>query len=233
MLSADGLNLEKLANMGITKDRGGRLRIGHDVAKEMGLGGGRWLKKEEESNVPAAIKGYGALPEELRTGNTYSTIERFHFAAAAENGVPISSQMFEPHQRFLEDELDAAKLRINSCDGLPQRSALAAYWRHNERQAEKGYAPATTKQFIESLVTGIEQKLKDLEGVGDQWTRNAKSLVTTDPKRALESALVAVYHKRMVDYLAPKLAAVKNSGNASGNGYGTHDATARLVAATV
>ncbi|MBI2144324.1 hypothetical protein HYU17_04215 [Candidatus Woesearchaeota archaeon] len=218
VLSADGLDLETLANMGITKDRGGRLRIGHDVAREMGLGGGRWLKKEEEAKVPDAIKGYGALPEELRAGNTYSTIERFHFAAeAGRNGVPVSGQAFEPHQHSLEGKLDAAKVRTAS-DGLPQRSVLAAYWNHNGEQAGKGYAPVTTKQFIEGLVAGVEQQLKNLEGEAIRLTGEAKSFVVTDAEQALKSALTATYLKRMVDYLTPKLAAAKSRGNVPGNG---------------
>lgn len=217
MLNANGFDLETLANMGITKDRGGRLRIGHDVAKEMGLGGGRWLKKAEEAMVPAAVKGYSILLEELKAGNTYSTIERFHFAAeAGANGIPVSGQVFESYQRSLEGKLDAAKV-INVSDGLPQRSVLAAYWNHNEDQAKKGYAPVTTKQFIEGLVAGVEEQLKNSGTETIRLTGEAKSLVMTDPEAALKSALIATYTRRMIDYLAPKLDAVKAASNGQRN----------------
>ncbi|MBI2580348.1 hypothetical protein HYV85_00915 [Candidatus Woesearchaeota archaeon] len=165
VLTSDGLDLETLANMGITQDRGGRLRIGHDFAKQMGLGGGRWLKKEEEAVVPAAVNGYKALPQLVKDGRVYNAIERFHLAAAA--GIfeaPDLSEHYAQMQAELEEKLGAAKLK-HASDGLPQRSVLALYWQQNLQLADKGHAPMTTVQFAEGLVDYVRQHLNGAETV--------------------------------------------------------------------
>ncbi|MBI3036680.1 hypothetical protein HYY73_02905 [Candidatus Woesearchaeota archaeon] len=212
-------DLETLANMGVTTDRSGRLRIGHAVAKEMGLGGGRWLKREEEAKVPAAVKGYKALPAGLISeGSPYNTIERFHLAAAAGvHGVKDLSEDYAKTQAGLEERLEAAKPK-HASDGLPQRSVLAAYWQLNQEQTEKGYAPLTPRQFIEWSVDFVGQYLKDAELVVKRFIEKSKAGLMDDPEGALELAVLASYNVAMVAAVMPKLEAARKASAVSGNG---------------
>ncbi len=224
-------DLETLANLGVTTDRSGRLRIGHDFAKQMGLGGGRWLKREEEVKVPDAVKGYHALPGLIKEGNSYSTIERFHLAAAAGvHGVKELSEDYAKTQAGLEERLEAAKPK-HASDGLPQRSVLAAYWNQNNELALKGHAPMTPKQFAEGSVGYVEQYLNDAELIAKRFIERSKTELMSDPEGALGVALGASYLVAMVAAVRPKLEAARKASAVSGNGsYGAeqvHGAAAR------
>lgn len=211
-------DLETLANMGITADRSGRLRIGHAVAKEMGLGGGRWLKREEDAKVPAAVKGYNNpdLPESIKTSGTYSTLEIFHLAAEAANGVPdLSSPYAELHQS-LEEQLGISRKGIASdgADGLPTRSILADYWQHNQRQVSKGYSPDTPQQFIDGLVDSVERTLVQAENTARKFVDIVKGNVMTEPAQALQSAVEATYLQALVTALRPQVEKLKGKSYA-------------------
>lgn len=218
-------DLETLAQMGVTTDRSGRLRIGHAVAKEMGLGGGRWLKREEEAKVSDSIKGYHALPDLIKAGSAYSTIERFHLAAVAgANGVPDLTEAYAQMQACLEERLEATKVR-HASDGLPQRTVLAAYWKQNKELEGKGYAPLTTRQFVDGLVDHVEQYLRDAEIKAKQLIEGSKAELVANPKAALDVAVDASYLLWLVAAVRPKLDAVRNNGsNTSKNvEYGLQD----------
>ncbi len=205
-----GTDLETLANMGITTDKSGRLRIGHAVAKEMGLGGGRWLKSTEDEKVPSAIKGYNNpnFPDGIRIGRAYSTIERFHLAAEAANGVPDFSEQYVAIHGNLEEQLDAARKGITA-DGVPTRPVLAAYWEHNQQQSNKGYAPDTPKQFVEGLVAHVEDVLTQSEASSRKLVDTAKATVMTEPAKALISAVEATYLQALVGALMPQVERLK------------------------
>ncbi len=216
-------DLETLANLGITADRSGRLRIGHDVAKEMGLGGGRWLKRGEDAKVPDAIRGYGALPQLIREGVMYNAIELFHLAAAAGvNGVKDLSESYAKMQAGLDERLDAARLR-HASDGLPQRSVLALYWQSNQELVGKGHAPMTPNQFVEGLAGYVEQYVRDAELTAKRFIESSKAELMSDPKGALEAAVEASYILAMVAAVKPKLETATNAAGAvSGNGSYNH-----------
>lgn len=195
-LTASGLDLETLANMGITQDSaGGHFRIGHDDAVTLGIGGGRWLKNEEKAMLPFAVKGYGALPDGLKDG-TYTRSEMFRLAAeAGTNSLPAYGDE-------LTDILDAMA-KTDGHNGL-----LIAYWKHNQGKGMQGYSAETPAQFI-------EQAVKDAETEQKLLVRDVKETLLINPKVALASALRADYLGKMIEYIKPNLAAITGNGHAS------------------
>ncbi len=195
-LSRDGFDLETLARMGITEDNSARkdLRIGHDLANEMKIGGGRWLTTEEKANIPAAIRGYGSLPSEVKDG-MYTGIELYHLAVEiGTNGVP----------RYHDARTETLEILLKSVDGpgfrqgKPGNDLLMAYWKNNNELGEDDYSTPRPLQFMNGMV-------KDAEAEIGLLVKDAKEAVRSDPKLALASALRAAYLSKTVAYLKPKL----------------------------
>ncbi len=107
-----------VAQMGITTDRLGRLRIVTRTGTQKR--GTRWLSKEEQALIPAAVQGYASLPIGIQRGGEYSPAEVLRLAAAATDaaakyghiGVSVepegSSQEFSWLKASLEELLDIA-----------------------------------------------------------------------------------------------------------------------------
>lgn len=203
--------LETLANLGIVPDNGvkQKLRIGRQMAKQMGLGGGRWLNIEEDSKVKDAIAGYVALPEEMKAQDAYSPLDYFHLSAAAgQFGVQEPTRDYAALQAGLEERLGAANFRITG-NGRPPQKIRDMYFDYNVEQEAKGHAPATTKQFIETLVDGVESEVRELKMSAVELIEGVKKDIRVSPQDALINAVEASYKMGVVKAVTPLLETAK------------------------
>ncbi|MFH1182277.1 MAG: hypothetical protein V1702_04920 [Candidatus Woesearchaeota archaeon] len=161
--TAEDLDLETLARMGIRKDPNERYRIGYEDATRMGVGGGRWVTTEERGSFGTATKGYTILPEGLKDG-TFTKNELYRLAVeAGTSGIPDSDN--------LADTLGTLFQAIETEQELLVRDAKDLV----RTQPGVALASALRADYLGRIMKDIKQRLPILAGNGQSLEKLAYS----------------------------------------------------------